>query len=68
MTNGSPGRGVDGVETGGRDLIAPRVMDPDGSDKADDLPPIPNPCLTLIPNCTSLFRSRHLATLDDTFY
>lgn len=47
MTNGSPGSVVDGVEIGGRDLIAPRVMDPDGSDKADksdDLPLISNPC------------------------
>ena len=41
MTNGSPGSVVDGVETGGRDLIPLGVMDPDGSDKSDDLPPDP---------------------------
>ena len=45
MTNGSPGSVVEGLETGENDLIAPGVMDPDGSDKSDDLPPIPNPCL-----------------------
>ena len=44
MTNGSPGSVVDGLETGGNDLF-PGVMDSIGSDKSDDLPPIPNPCL-----------------------
>lgn len=30
MTNGSPGSVVEGLETGGNDLIAPGGMDPDG--------------------------------------
>ncbi len=48
MTNKSPGSVIGGPETGASDLIPPAEwipMDPDGSDKSDDLPPIPNPCL-----------------------